>query len=107
MHSDGREIHRRSPRQRTIRTCTAWEGSPIPTHAYPFPPSVQGLSCGVLSSPGRSQRTVRHHEVTAPAARVLPRFQVGTWVEESKAIVFVWGEVDCATAPRLASTLSD
>jgi anti-sigma B factor antagonist len=50
---------------------------------------------------------VRHYEVTAQAARVLPRFQVGTWVEESKAIVFVWGEVDCATAPRLASTLAD
>jgi anti-anti-sigma factor len=50
---------------------------------------------------------VRNHEVTAQAARVLPRFQVGTWVEESKAIVFVWGEVDCATAPRLASTLAE
>jgi anti-sigma B factor antagonist len=50
---------------------------------------------------------VQHHEVTAPTARVLPRFQVGTWVEESKAIVFVWGEVDCATAPRLAATLAD
>jgi anti-anti-sigma factor len=51
---------------------------------------------------------VQHDEVTAAqTARVLPRFQVGTWVEESKAIVFVWGEVDCATAPRLARTLAE
>jgi anti-anti-sigma factor len=51
---------------------------------------------------------VQHDEVTAAqTARVLPRFQVGTWVEESKAIVFVWGEVDCATAPRLAGTLAE
>jgi anti-anti-sigma factor len=50
---------------------------------------------------------VRQEDVTAKAARVLPRFQVGTWVEETKAILFVWGEVDCATAPRLARTLAD
>ncbi len=51
---------------------------------------------------------MQHDEVTtAQSARVLPRFQVGTWVEESKAIVFVWGEVDCATAPRLAKTLAE
>ena len=50
---------------------------------------------------------VTQHEFTSSTARVLPRFQVGTWVEESKAIVFVWGEVDCATAPRLAATLAD
>jgi anti-sigma B factor antagonist len=51
--------------------------------------------------------SVSEHEVTEPAARVLPRFQVSAWAEEAKAIVFVWGEVDCVTAPRLAATLAD